>query len=347
MKNKVKNLLGRKRKSDNKDDKSPTPNKKTGKGENQNKKNQTGRTPHKDAKLKSNSSFQNNDSKNLFLPKMGNDTKSSRNFATPELAVLNQLIMEYGFEEVLDSLCKPKLDQNSKLDSCLQGLKDSCANEKLPLILVRLMFSYFESKIGDKKGKDTIRSTSAKKLSTVKCLTENGNVKNVAPSKTPSKPPKEKENGETPIPIDDGEIKKGKNYKPAKKTIPMENNKKNSAKNGMKEENKKPGKKITSIGSHYHKDEDGKIFKYQVSNLDGKGNAVFKCYDDKCSGTGLYALESKKFEVIKKHNLKHDEHEYIINFDKDGDIVFKELIETEKNDAQVFKENGERNVKLY
>ena len=61
----------------------------------------------------------------------------------------------------------------------------------------------------------------------------------------------------------------------------------------------------------------------------------------------INALESMKFSMTKKHNLKHAEHEYIMNYDKEGDTVFKELIESEKSDAQVFKENGERVVKFY
>ena len=102
-----------------------------------------------------------------------------------------------------------------------------------------------------------------------------------------------------------------------------------------------------SIGSHYNKNEEGHIFKYQVASLDGKGNAIFKCYDDKCCGMGIYELETRKFKVTKKHNVKHAEHEYIINYDKDGEEIFKQLKEKNKSDAQVFKENGERIVKYY
>ena len=113
-----------------------------------------------------------------------------------------------------------------------------------------------------------------------------------------------------------------------------------------KEENKND-KKATSIGSHYHKTEGGEIYKYQVTVLDGKGNAIFKCYDDKCSGMAIYELDSRNFKETKKHNLKHSEHEYIMNYDKNGDVVFKDLIESEKSNAQVFKEDGERTVKFY
>ena len=62
---------------------------------------------------------------------------------------------------------------------------------------------------------------------------------------------------------------------------------------------------------------------------------------------GIYELETMKFSMTRKHNIKHSEHDYIVNSDKDGDEVFKQLIEKEKSDAQVFKENGERIVKYY
>ena len=81
--------------------------------------------------------------------------------------------------------------------------------------------------------------------------------------------------------------------------------------------------------------------------MDGKGNAIFKCYDYRCCGMGIYELETTKFSVIKKHNLRHEEHEYILNYDKDGDDIIKDLIEMKKSDAQIFKENGQRSVNLY
>lgn len=140
------------------------------------------------------------------------------------------------------------------------------------------------------------------------------------------------------------EIKKEKNIK---RITNVEKGKNKTNKTPIKDDKKKGEKKTMSIGSHYNKTKDGKIYKYQVCRLDGKGNAIFKCYDDKCAGMGIYELESKKFLVTKEHNLNHSDHEYIINYDKDADNVFKDLIEMDKSDAQVFKENGERTVKIY
>ena len=38
-----------------------------------------------------------------------------KKYSSPELAVLDQLISEYGFERVLESLCKSKLNQKKKI----------------------------------------------------------------------------------------------------------------------------------------------------------------------------------------------------------------------------------------
>ena len=81
--------------------------------------------------------------------------------------------------------------------------------------------------------------------------------------------------------------------------------------------------------------------------LDGQGNALFKCYDDKCSSEGMYDIDSRKFSVIMKHSLKYEEHDYIIGNENNEDNVCKEMYNLKKNDAQVYKEGNERSVKLY
>ena len=137
---------------------------------------------------------------------------------------------------------------------------------------------------------------------------------------------------------------------PQKIEIPETEEKKKEDKSPIKtkKEEVKKEKKNMSIGSHYHKNEEnGLIYKYQVFKLDGQGNAIFKCYDDKCSSEGIYELDSRKFSVTVKHNLEHKQHDYIINCDKTEDSVFKEMLNLNKNDAQVFKEGNERSVKLY
>lgn len=363
-KEKVNNLLGRKRKADNKKEKSKTPYKNTNKPRNLKEKSPT-KTSAKIKAGKAKSITPNRKSKekkdnysNLFIPKMEDNIQNIKEkCSTPELAILNQLIIEYGLQKVIDTLCKPKLDVKNKLDSCLQGLKDSCTKDKLPFFLVKLVFSYFESKFDDKdKIKEIKRSTSTKRTTSLKNLDDIEKIE-ISTSKFPTSKEKNdfslaqniEENA--PIAINEDEIEEIKeNNEKIEKIEKKKNSKENNNNNEKKPpqvETKKVEKKVTSIGSHYNKTKDGEVFKYQVFNLDGKGNAIFKCYDENCCGTGIYNLESKKFSVNKNHNLKHEEHDYIINMEKDGDNAFKDLKNCDKFDAQVFKENGERTVKIY
>ena len=359
--------------------------------------------------------------RNMFPDTSSINSFDSKNYVTPELAVLNQLIVEFGFEKVLDSLCKGKLNHKNKLDSCVEGLRSSCATEKLPLFLIKMMFSYFEKKdkekdikedpkeeeklpekteqklaipelvqINDKEkekekemdeekdkelDKEKEKEKEMKKLVSVSMLksasTENTNTNNNELNEFSEKPVLLKEppnmlqnissliaNEENSAPIHLTEeeptdsvqtppLSKNEKKVPQKEIKEKENKKIDKSPLKLTKEETKKEKKPTSIGSHYHKDVDGLIYKYQVYQLDGKGNALFKCYDDKCSSEGTYDLDSRKFGVNIKHSLKHQEHDYIINYDKGEDNVFKEMSKLNKNDAQVFKEGNERTVKIY
>ena len=362
---KMKNLLGRKRKPDKKVLKSITPNKKSSKSENSNKKSSTPiptkKTPSqvKLSKAKSRTPFKNIGKKNnknhdLFDTKMEiEEKKSKKNLVTPELAVLEQLVNEYGLERVLDSLCNSKSNHKNKLDSCIQGLKDSCLDNKINFIVCKMIFSYFESKFNEQEKKflEKKRATSVNKFTPKKIVRTNSKK---STSKSPIRDTKsifsvmDQCEGGSPIKIDEEENQESKkNENNEKKINSLEKNKSKNIANVSNEEEKKTDKKMMSIGSHYNKNEEGEIFKYQVASLDGKGNAIFKCYDDKCCGMGTYELETRKFEVTKKHNLKNAEHEYIFNNEKDGDDIIKQLIDKNKSNAQVFKENGERIVRYY
>ena len=111
------------------------------------------------------------------------DQNSKEIISTPELVLLNQLTNEYGLEKVIDTICKPKLNQKNKLDSCIQGLKDSCAKDKLPFLLIKMLYSYFDSKYDDSNKKITKRSISAKKTNLMKNLNENLENSTKSPSK--------------------------------------------------------------------------------------------------------------------------------------------------------------------
>ena len=338
LKENINKFLGKKRKPENITQQSISPIKKQNKSEMKKGKtipqikNQKG-----GLKTLTKSLFKDEIKNNLLIPKMIKDNQDSKKkYVIPELAVLEQLFIEYGYDKVLDSLYKPNLGHN-KLDSCLQGLKKSCSIDKLPIILFKIFFSYFETKIGEIKN-DYKRSTSAKNLLSRQILNKNVKKSPQNQDKKSNNSIKDKSNNvdSTKKNEEKVEISGEKSDKVSKKS------KSDNQKNTIKEE-KKVEKKKTSIGSHYHKDKEGNIYKYQICNLDRKGYAIFKCYDDKCYGMGIYDLDTMRFAVTNMHNLKYEEHDYI----SDDDNVFKDLDKENKNNAQVFKENEEKVVKYY
>lgn len=216
MKDKINNLLGKKRKrpDNNQKEQSKTVNKQSNKSESislkiyPKQKNKVekvkSRTPYKNVLKK------NNKTHNLLNSKMDIEEfnfKSKKKYVTPELAVLSKLISEYGFERVLDTLCKPKLDTKNKIDSYLQKLKDSSTNAKLPVLLVRMLFSYFESRIDYKrKISRKKRSTSVKKVNFIKNHAEHLDKSNLNNNKSLSSLKDNVEEG-TSIQIQEEEIK--------------------------------------------------------------------------------------------------------------------------------------------
>ena len=341
LKGNINKFLGKKRKHENLNQSSISPNKEKYKSEIKKAKTISQIKSRKHETKSSTKSFtklsaENNN--NLLIPKMNKDNHdSNKKSVIPELAVLEQLFTEYGFDKVLDSLYKPNLGHN-KLDTCLQGLKKSCSNDKLPIILFKIFYSYFETKIEEIKN-NYKRATSANNLTSRKKYFKNEEI-----DKSPQK-------------SKDSDITSKNNDSPGKneekeKIGPIKSEKKLSKKNKSEnpkspnKEEKKSEKMTKSIGSHYHKDKEGNIYKYQVCNLDGKGNAIFKCYDDKCEGMGIYGINTMSFSVIKIHNLKYEEHDYIIDQNSDDENMFKEFENNNKSNAQVFKENGQKVIKF-
>lgn len=358
--NQTYSLLGKKRKPERKRTRSITPNKSVDKSGSFNKKNgsKNSRNPSqiKANKLKSKTPYKvigkkNNNKKGLIELKM--DSKKNKSSKASESGFLNQLADEFGLEKVLDSLCKSKPSKKNNLDSGLKELKDSCDNNKLTFMLCKMIFKYFNSKIKESGIFNHENDKPTSTISETKLPKNNINEKDKSMSnkdKSPSRSLKKCDNtnlsvmdiceGVNPIQIGDEDVQE----RPLKS---LSENKIRKVKDDMKEEEGKSRKKMVSIGSHYKKDEAGKVYKFQISSLDGKGNAIFKCFDEKCNAYGIYELDTKKFTQTSKHNLNHEEHEYIINIEKDGDEVFKELADKNSSDAQVFKENGKRNVKYY
>ena len=351
------NFIGKKRTQDKKSRKSMTPHKKVIIPSSINKKSliQKSKSPSQITEV-SKSPIKSLSKRNSTIIDIA-EVNKKKDFSNPEIEILSKLLDEYGFEKVLDSLCQIKLSKNSKLDSCLQGLTNSCDNNKINYLLFKMLFSYFDKKM---KAQDEVIKERIRPSSITKSISKSSIVKsnkNEIPTKknyisetlniTSQQQSQDKQIEESnPIYIEEEEEKKIKKIDKVNSGKKAKNKKVASQKN-MNEEEKKPVKKMVSIGSHYNKSEDGKVFKYQVANLDGKGNAIFKCYDDNCSGMGTYNLRANKFSLIKEHNLKYEEHDYITEIDKIDDDICKKLMKKNKSDAQVFKENDERVIKFY
>ena len=104
--------------------------------------------------------------------------------------------------------------------------------------------------------------------------------------------------------------------------------------------------KSISIISHYNRYKDKKIYKYRIGQLLGKF-VIFYCFDRKCESIGIYNLENKSFKLKKKHNLRHSQHDYIINYSKIQDNIMEEMIEKNYCDCQIFKEDQVMIVRYY
>lgn len=365
---KMKTFLGKKRKPDKKIEKIETPKKnslnsvrenKINNAESQNKKppSITEKDSRTKTPLKKNKSF---DLTTLNLE--NNEQKSNNENIDKKMAIIDKLISKYGIEKVLDSLFKSKLDQQNILESPLKELAKYCPNTILNFILCKMIYSHFNSRM--KEIEDEIHAQKRSVSEIKSSHKENSNKKENAPNEKPTSKNSKKSNNSC-LSLKEKEKKKEKEkQKELEDSLIqieiedidyMENYEKNEDKNCFIKnksgiwniEEKKSNKKNTCIGSHYHKNVDGNIYKYQVYRLDGKGNAIFKCFDDNCNGMGIYGLDSMKFEVTKQHNLKYSEHEFVTNYDKVTDDVLKELTLKKMSNAQVFKENRERNVKYY
>ena len=111
--------------------------------------------------------------------------------------------------------------------------------------------------------------------------------------------------------------------------------------------------KELELGVHFQKDKDGKIYKYTKHHYrfnKGQKSYIYYCADPKCKSKACYYAKSMKFELIRSHRLKYEEHCYIQN--KDRLDKYKHIIEDfekrECHESQIFKnKNGAQIVKWY
>ena len=104
------------------------------------------------------------------------------------------------------------------------------------------------------------------------------------------------------------------------------------------------------LGEHFHKDKNGKIYKYNKHHLRVKNRMSFNCADLKCKSRGLYFVNNMKFRVVICHSIPHEEHCYIKNKEKFNrhKAIFDDFKKRNCHEAQVFKNDiGDKLVKWY
>lgn len=97
-----------------------------------------------------------------------------------------------------------------------------------------------------------------------------------------------------------------------KKNNKIEENIKSSKNNNMKYRNKN-----VKVSFHYHLNEDGFIYKFDVEKIINEEYIIFKCCDNHCEGKGILYPNKKLFKMYKNHSLSALLHIYIKNgYDK-------------------------------
>ena len=104
------------------------------------------------------------------------------------------------------------------------------------------------------------------------------------------------------------------------------------------------------LGEHFHKEKNGKIYRYNKHHFRVKNKISFNCADLKCKSRGLYFINSMKFRVMTSHSLPYEEHNYIKNKEKFNrhKEIFDDFKKRNCHEAQVFKNDiGDKLVKWY
>ena len=81
--------------------------------------------------------------------------------------------------------------------------------------------------------------------------------------------------------------------------------------------NMKYRNKNVMVSFHYHLNEDGFIYKFEVEKIINEEYIIFKCCDNHCEAKGILYPKKKLFKIYKNHSLSALLHNYIKNgYDK-------------------------------
>ena len=244
---------------------------------------------------------------------------NKKDILIPEIEMLYHFIKQHEIEKAINSIYNTKNFPNNKFDVCLKEIREIYGDNKLIIILIKSLISLLKENINNDKNNRV--SENSKKSQNNEIFSVKNNINN--------KIILDKEGSdENPIQIFDDIDNNNINEKDINNYFEMRND------------------KVVSIESHYNKYKDGNIYKYEVGYLSGK-SVIFHCFDRRCFSYGILDLETKKFRVQKDHNLSYEAHNYIVNYKKNNDVIFKEMIEKKYLDSQVYKEGKNTIVRFY
>lgn len=101
------------------------------------------------------------------------------------------------------------------------------------------------------------------------------------------------------------------------------------------------------LGLHFHKDKEGRIYKYSKNTFLGRDICIFNCCDKECHSNANYIMSDGKFIINSEHDKKYEEHSYIKKPDKDHKIM-EEFKNKNFIEGQVFqKDTGPKIIQWY
>ena len=262
-----------------------------------------------------------------------------------EKDILSSLVKKEGFMNVFNCLTKTSLNRENSLEKKVDDIINNIGLLRTSLILFQIKFQEIDKNtnintnniININSNSNNISSDVPKNDDEIDIIIDEVGVNNnlfesrhIRPS-TPSKSRKNARDFSS-------DFKRNKHLFSAKSKsvfskIPCDND--------------------LELDFHLQKDKNGNIYKYTKHHYrenKGKNLYVYYCADKKCKSKANYYVKNMKFETVRSHNIKYEEHCYFKNrnrFDK-YKLIIDEFEKRECHEAQIFKkENGTKLVKWY
>lgn len=260
-----------------------------------------------------NNEFNVNKIPKLLNKKRNREENKKMNFSI-EFKLFNKIVDKYGIDKVLSSLFKSDaIYSNKSLDLIIDKITDSCDKRIFITNIIKTYHELLEEYMLD--------DTSIKKALLFKNNFDQQRIITNNEINT--------QNQSVVLNLEFN----------VNNIVEIQTNKNKTSLNDIKGDMK-------GLECHYHKDEEGNVYKYKIMYLLGK-LAVFKCADDKCKGSGIFDFDKNKFNVEQKHNIKYSEHKFVAEGILDNSVFSSEMKNGNYNDAQILLEGNNKYVKFY